>query len=659
MVYAYDRAIPLPVKDLYDTQVMAMSINAAKDMYEKGQKQIDDFYEKYGDFLSPFAKDMERYGQIVGGVRDIINNAYANGVDPLRSPEGRTLVAQAIRSVNPAEINAMRANAKMGYAYQDALQALRKVGKYSQEQEDFDIAQTGGPSFQDFATANGQGGFNSWDRSSPIQATSLRELTQDSYKGRTPRTLTKEDFKNDPRLAGKYAYDPRYEWTGYLDSDLMKVAPGASASLAGDPRAAFFRDQARQMVIASGKVPTAENIEAQFQRNIANANDWALVDPTRKADQFALQDQAHRHAVSNIYLQNRLQGEREQERYKNQLALQLLKNQGKVPSKYKSLGNSGGQSVYHVTEETQLDGIYNSLKHLGVKVPKLTIKDNKIKRQVDKNGKQQYIDIDDASAEELRYAAAHKNELLRAVSTKMKSYSKQYGSDYLHNKNAQTDYLDTFGFKVGADQASVFFNNKKLAPNGGIMLSRENLKNMESLSTIMAGTFNSGKKYSDDQKLKEILSAYSIANGNLAYERAKNAEKKMDIQWSFDATSPKNAINRPSKNGGTETLLKGTARVQWGDTNGDMIDIEQWLPIGLVSEAAAMSNGQVKASDFELRGENRSGYLDIDAGYMKSTGSQKQANPALTDLGLDSIESTMNSYYDENSLAEILNQLQQ
>lgn len=38
MVYAYDRAIPLPVKDLYDTQVMAMSISAAKDMYEKGQK---------------------------------------------------------------------------------------------------------------------------------------------------------------------------------------------------------------------------------------------------------------------------------------------------------------------------------------------------------------------------------------------------------------------------------------------------------------------------------------------------------------------------------------------------------------------------------------------------------------------------------------------
>jgi hypothetical protein len=36
MVYAYDRAIPLPIQDLYDTQIMSMAINAAKDMYDKG-----------------------------------------------------------------------------------------------------------------------------------------------------------------------------------------------------------------------------------------------------------------------------------------------------------------------------------------------------------------------------------------------------------------------------------------------------------------------------------------------------------------------------------------------------------------------------------------------------------------------------------------------
>lgn len=112
MIYAGDQWIQYPVKDLYDTQIMAMSIAAAKDMYEKGQKRLDDFYDKYGDFMSPFAKDMDRYKEIVNGVNDVINNAYANGIDPLRSPEGRALVAQAIRSVNPAEINAMKANAK-------------------------------------------------------------------------------------------------------------------------------------------------------------------------------------------------------------------------------------------------------------------------------------------------------------------------------------------------------------------------------------------------------------------------------------------------------------------------------------------------------------------------------------------------------------------
>lgn len=36
MVYAYDKSLPMPVADLYDTQIMAMAVNAAKDMYEKG-----------------------------------------------------------------------------------------------------------------------------------------------------------------------------------------------------------------------------------------------------------------------------------------------------------------------------------------------------------------------------------------------------------------------------------------------------------------------------------------------------------------------------------------------------------------------------------------------------------------------------------------------
>ena len=41
MVYAYDQWAQLPVKDLYDSQLMLASVNAARDMYEKGlQKRV-------------------------------------------------------------------------------------------------------------------------------------------------------------------------------------------------------------------------------------------------------------------------------------------------------------------------------------------------------------------------------------------------------------------------------------------------------------------------------------------------------------------------------------------------------------------------------------------------------------------------------------------
>lgn len=288
MTYAYDNYVQLPVVDLYDSATMQMAINAARDMYEKGQDQMKDFYKTYGDFMSPFAKDMERYGQMMGGVRDIINNAYAQGIDLLKSPEGRMLLSRVTNSVNPAEFNAMRANAKTGYAYLDAMQKLRSQGKYSEAQELFDIARSGGINFNDFSTL-GENGFNTWDRTSPIEAASLLDLTYDSYKDRTPRDLTVADFIESNGLTPAM-FDKRYQYTGYLDSDLMKVAPGAAMAIAADPRAAYFRDLAEKKVAARGGSYTQADVDAQFYRDIANANKWALVDPTKKADEFALDD---------------------------------------------------------------------------------------------------------------------------------------------------------------------------------------------------------------------------------------------------------------------------------------------------------------------------------------------------------------------------------
>ena len=241
-----ERPVVWETKSLVDPTTIQMYLNSQRDYinalyndYKQANQDMKDFNKEYGDFISPFRKDMARYGEIIGGIKDKINQAYANGIDPLRSPEGRAMITKLISSVDPAEFNMMKSNAKTGYAYLDALQALRKAGKFSQDQEDFDIAFNGETPFDDFSTSGPGGALNTWGRTSPIQATTLRDLTFDSYKGRTPRDLTAADFQNDPRLKN-YKYDPRYKWSGYLDSDLMKVAPGASTSLKGDPRAAFF-----------------------------------------------------------------------------------------------------------------------------------------------------------------------------------------------------------------------------------------------------------------------------------------------------------------------------------------------------------------------------------------------------------------------------------
>lgn len=119
MIYANDQWIQLPTKDLYDTNIMLAAVSAAKDMYDKGQKRLDDFYEKLGDFSSPFKKDNETYAKLMEGINNSINNMYDNGQDPLRSAEGRANVQQLIRSFPVATMNQMKENAKMGNAYLD------------------------------------------------------------------------------------------------------------------------------------------------------------------------------------------------------------------------------------------------------------------------------------------------------------------------------------------------------------------------------------------------------------------------------------------------------------------------------------------------------------------------------------------------------------
>lgn len=136
MVYAYDKWMQLPVRDLYDTQMMLAAVNAAKDMYEKGLQQIKDFKKEYGDFYSPVQSDMDWYKEnVTDPVVNTINDLYAKGIDPIRSVEGRAAVSKLINSVNTGEIAQKKRQAEAAESYIKSRDVLKKAGLWNPEYE--------------------------------------------------------------------------------------------------------------------------------------------------------------------------------------------------------------------------------------------------------------------------------------------------------------------------------------------------------------------------------------------------------------------------------------------------------------------------------------------------------------------------------------------
>ena len=276
MIYAYDQAMQMPVKDLYDTQIMAMAINAAKDMYEKGQKQLDDFHKLYGDFFSPIGKDMENYNNLVlNPVRDAVNEIYAIGGDPIRSPEGRAALARIIRNVPIGDVNELKQSAETAKIYQKALAEAIAKGY------DPDVDKFFNPvGLDEWDTLK----MGTWNRPAPTTIKTIKEATNDWFDKRTAHDLTPEQMR-----AEGYAFNPIYDYTGFLYNDLLetagKMTPGWQSSL----EAKYYRAQAKKQLEAAGKKDiTPEMIEAQLQRNVAEANREYIIKPNKKANEFAL-----------------------------------------------------------------------------------------------------------------------------------------------------------------------------------------------------------------------------------------------------------------------------------------------------------------------------------------------------------------------------------
>lgn len=329
MIYSKDQWIQLPTQDLYDSQIMLASINAARDMYEKGLQETKEFNKLYGDFTSPIARDVDYwYDNTLKPVRDAINYMYDKGIDPTRSAEGRALIQKLINQAPVAKLNQIRQSAKVADEYVKNRGTMQANGLYDPGFEQFALRDQYGRSVDLSTWSTVDNG--TWERTAPYKYESLYDYTSPMFKDLKPHELTKAEVESFG-----VKYDPRYQYQGISKGDLERVTGERIPGVQNDTLYKYYRDRAadvvRKQYIAAGKNPaeiTQDEIDRQFVQDVIQANSARIMEPTKSADQFAVIAQNHANEMSRI----RFQEDRQDARQARQLAAEAAKNGSGSPT---------------------------------------------------------------------------------------------------------------------------------------------------------------------------------------------------------------------------------------------------------------------------------------------------------------------------------------
>ena len=602
--YAYDNWIQLPTRDLYDTQVMAMAINAAKDMYEKGEQRIKDFNTAYGDFVTPIQADQDWYNQnVTGKVRDTINNLYARGIDPLRSAEGRAIVAQLVNNIPVGQVAKLRSSAKNAEEYLKNRGKLEAAGLYNPDLEERYLKYN----LANWDTINND---KIWTRTSPTEMKTLKEVTESWYNNRTPEMLTEADVKSFG-----LNYDPRYNYTGFADRHLLDIAAGETPGWRGSLYADYYRDLAERKVAARGMPYTQGDVERQLQQDIATANrEYKSI--KRDADDFARLDQQFKNQMA---LQNDAQA------FQREMAEQAAKDKlDQIRARYGFKDKNGKQidNNYSLTEELHHDLLYQGLLNSGMPIPATEInKDGKRVIRYNKDGKMLTKPISQATFDDLEFAANYQNRycvMQQDYATRLTS-----GDKYNANKS-WNKFKQRYSSRITNIQLAAILK-KQPQSDGGFILGVDHAKLLRGPKGIMSDVRGSKIRMTYDELVSEVMPK--------DVKDALSGGDNSPVQIKFvlnDSGNNATQIFEKYNRGRTDIYATGTVTYTWETGSGTdkkkhVRTIENvQLPLGINSEINAKNT-----TNTSLSGANRSAYGSIDANYLKQLGQQQKVNLGL------------------------------
>ena len=171
----YDEPVAVPIIDLLDSNMMSQYISAAREQYNQAVQEQKDFAKEFGELYGPNANiNKQFYEQTRGAVNKGLDYLYQNGIDPIRSAEGRAYIAKIIRERPYAEIANIKAQNESMKTYQKYRAEAIRNGTYDPDFEKFVL---GGKTLESWDPSTD----GIWTREAPSKYSSLKDWTSNLF----------------------------------------------------------------------------------------------------------------------------------------------------------------------------------------------------------------------------------------------------------------------------------------------------------------------------------------------------------------------------------------------------------------------------------------------------------------------------------------------
>lgn len=171
----YDEPVAVPILDILDSGMMSQYISAAREQYNQALQEQKDFAKEFGELYGPNSNiNKQFYDATRGAVNKGLDYLYQNGIDPLRSAEGRAYIAKIIRERPYAEIANLKAQNEAMKTYQRYRAEAMRNGTYDPDFEKFAL---GGKTLESWDPSTD----GMWTREAPSKYSSLKDWTSNLF----------------------------------------------------------------------------------------------------------------------------------------------------------------------------------------------------------------------------------------------------------------------------------------------------------------------------------------------------------------------------------------------------------------------------------------------------------------------------------------------